>query len=456
MTIDMQETYRPKLHFTPAKGWMNDPNGLIRKDGLWHLFFQHDPDSITHGPMHWGHAVSRDLVDWEQRPVALRPDTLGTCFSGSAVQGPDGVRLFYTAHSLTKEGRDFQVQCMARADDAMSVFRTDPGNPILCNPGREVFRDPKVIWHEGTARWVMLLTEGQSIAFYASDDMTRWEYLTSFGTCHGQHGRGVWECPDLLELPFEDGMKWVLIVSISEDAPGGGSGTQYFVGQFDGRRFTNDHAPDQVLWLDMGRDFYAPQSFFDPGGAPVLMAWASNWSYARQTPTRAFRGAASLPRELSLTRTPDGVRLAQKVPETVTRAFALRRDRGTFCHRFVLDRNGARDVSIALFGEAAPHYRLTRLPGGCVRVTATRAEGHDLPGFAHEVTTELLWPEDQPLSVELYVDRGMVELLLADGTVSLTNLHFPAMPEGPLTLTHHPHTRTPGAPHPIAKGGQNG
>lgn len=452
----MTETWRPKLHFTPAKGWMNDPNGMIRHGGLWHLFFQHDPDSINHGPMHWGHAVSHDLATWQERPVALYPDALGTCFSGSAIATPEGVKLFYTAHSLTQEGRDFQVQCMAHANDSLTRFQTDPHNPVLPNPGREVFRDPKVIWHTGTARWIMLVTEGQSIAFYASDDLDRWDYLSSFGACHGQHGRGVWECPDLLEL--DDGVKthWVLIVSISEDAPGGGSGTQYFIGHFDGTRFCNGNPAETVLWLDMGRDFYAPQSFHDPGGVPTVIAWASNWTYARQTPTTGFRGAASLPRALSLIRTPDGLRLAQQVPDSVRDAFVCMRDRATFHHGFHLDAQTARDVSVSLFGETVPHLRLTRDADGTVTLTSLRPDHPGLPGFGHSVTTRFAWPSDQPLDVELFVDRGLVELFCAAGTVSLTNLHFPDTPAGPVTLTHHASGTRRACPRPLSEGGHNG
>lgn len=452
----MTETYRPKLHFTPTKGWMNDPNGMIRHGGLWHLFFQHDPNSIHHGPMHWGHAVSRDLVNWQERPVALYPDALGTCFSGSAIAAPQGVKLFYTAHSLTPEGRDFQVQCVAHANDTLTQFQTDTSNPVLDNPGREVFRDPKVIWHQDTARWIMLVTEGQSIAFYASVDLRRWQPLSSFGACHGQHGKGVWECPDLLEMRYEGKTYWVLVVSISEDAPGGGSGTQYFIGAFDGTRFTNANPAETVLWLDMGRDFYAPQSFFDPDGPPTVMAWASNWSYARQTPTKAFRGAASLPRELSLTRTPDGLRIAQKVPEAVRNAFASQRDRATFHHGFHLEAEGARDVTVSLFGETVPHLRLTRGADEVVALTSRRPDHDGLTGFGHEVITRFTWPLSRPLDIELFVDHGLVEMFCAGGTVSLTNLHFPAAPEGPVTLTHHASGTRSVVPRHLSEGGHNG
>ncbi|MCB1334457.1 MAG: GH32 C-terminal domain-containing protein, partial [Roseivivax sp.] len=230
----------------------------------------------------------------------------------------------------------------------------------------------------------------------------------------------------------------------------------YFVGHFDGTSFVNANAAEEVLWLDTGRDFYAPQSFFDPEGAPTIMAWASNWRYARQTPTTGFRGAASLPRQLSLTATPDGLRVAQKVPEAVTQAFSERRDRATYHHRFRLERGGAGDVSIALFGEAAPQYRLRHDPEGRVSITSVRAPHAAMPDFGYSLTRGIGWPPDRPVSVDLYVDRGLVEIFVADGTLSLTDLHFPQAPEGPLTLTHHARAAFQHAQQPLLKGGHNG
>lgn len=435
----MTELYRPRLHFTPASGWMNDPNGLIRVDDLWHLFFQHDPDSTKHGPMHWGHAVSRDLTTWEERPIALRPDSLGTCFSGSAIRDGQGeITLFYTAHSVSPDGRDHQVQCAAHVDAALERFAPHKANPILDNPGYEVFRDPKVIWHAPTGQWVMLLTEGRKIGFYGSTDLETWTHLSSFGGDQG-HCRGcVWECPDLLELPDGDGgSKWALIVSVSDGALGPGSGTQYFIGQFDGRGFINDNPPETVLWLDIGRDFYAPQSFFDPdAAAPLVIAWASNWTYARQTPTDAFRGAMSLPRRLGLLRTEAGWRLAHTVPPEVVAAFDASRDRATFRLGFNLSFEQQSDISIALFGEKEAHFRIRR--NGERRLTlATRRAGYaGLPEFDHAYSVDFPWEPNRPLAVELFADRGLVELFCADGTVSLTNLFFPENPAGPMSIEH--------------------
>lgn len=441
---------------------MNDPNGMIREGDVYHLFFQHDPDSISHGPMHWGHAISRDLVDWEERPVALYPDHLGTCFSGCAVRAADGVKLFYTAHSLTAAGRDFQVQCLAHANEDMTGFATDAGNPVIANPGNEVFRDPKVIWHNETSRWIMLLTEGQSIVFYASINLIDWTRVSSFGANHGKHGAGVWECPDLLELKRPDGgMQWVLVVSVSEEACGGGSGTQYFVGQFDGTTFTNVNDPETVLWLDFGRDFYAPQSFHDPHGVPTIMAWASNWSYARETPTEQFRGVASLPRELSLDETPEGLLVAQTIPSAVREAFDARRDRATWRQCFDFKHADGANIAIGFFNAPEAQFHIEWSEEGLVTVHCQRGAIKDMVGYEHQYDARFVWPTSRSLKVEIFVDHGVVELLLADGTASISNVFYPDNVEAPLSLTRTSRrlrgpANDPSFPKTQSQGGPNG
>ncbi|MCR6670731.1 glycoside hydrolase family 32 protein [Devosia ginsengisoli] len=290
----MTEKYRPNLHFSPKAGWMNDPNGLIRVGDLWHLFFQYDPDSTTHGPMHWGHAISTDLLHWSEQPIALFPTELGTCFSGSAIETESAeVKLFYTAHSRTKAGEDYQVQCLVHVEENLSRFSLDAANPVVPNPGLRAFRDPKVIWHGASHSWIMLVTEGQSIGFYGSTDLRNWTHLSKFGEGQGRHSSGPWECPDMVPLTAPDGeTAWVLIVGLNPGGYAPGSGTQYFIGQFDGRHFVNANTPETELWLDYGRDYYAAQTFFERGGTntPMALAWASNWLYAKQAPTKAFRG----------------------------------------------------------------------------------------------------------------------------------------------------------------------
>lgn len=434
----MSEKFRPLLHFAPRAGWMNDPNGMVLVDGVYHLFFQHDPDSTLHGPMHWGHARSTDLVTWEEMPVALYPTELGTCFSGSAIETADGeLKLFYTAHRRV-DGRDWQTQCLVHANSDLTAFTPEAGNPVIDNPGLECFRDPKVIWHEATARWILCVTHGQSIGFYSSTDLVAWSFESEFGQTHGRHSEGPWECPDLIAMRGPDGAdQWVLVVGIGTGAYGAGSGTQYFVGQFDGHAFTNANPPQTELWLDQGRDFYAAQSFFDRSGAvPVNIAWASNWLYARNTQTQAFRGVMSLPRAMTLVDTPAGLRVAQHVPTSVRSAFAGQQGAtGTYVQDIGINLGIGQQAGIALFGETAPHFVVARTGSLTASLRTIRAAVPTVPDFAHDYAVDIAWPADGPLTLELYVDRGLVELGTADGLVWVTNLFFPAHPAGAVAAT---------------------
>ncbi|MBU1304454.1 MAG: glycoside hydrolase family 32 protein [Alphaproteobacteria bacterium] len=434
----MSEKFRPQFHFAPRAGWMNDPNGLIRVDGVYHLFFQHDPDSALQGPMHWGHARSTDLVHWEELAVALYPTALGTCFSGSAIETAEGaLKLFHTAHQSV-DGRDFQTQCLVHADRALTSFTSEPANPVIDNPGLECFRDPKVIWHAATARWIMAVTLGQSIGFYSSTDLVDWRFESAFGEADGRHSDGPWECPDLLAMQAPDGSEhWVLLVGIGSGAYGAGSGSQYFIGQFDGHRFVNANTPETELWLDYGRDFYAAQSFFDRSGAvPVNIAWASNWLYARSTQTQAFRGVMSLPREMDLVEKPDGLRVAQQIPEGVKQAFGSTAGAsGSYRQDIALNLGIGEQGAIALFGEREPHFVVHRTSDLTATVQTIRAEVAGMPDFAHDYLVELAYPANGPLTLELYVDRGLVELGTCDGLVWVTNLFFPEHPAGAIAVT---------------------
>ncbi len=438
----MTEKYRPNLHFSPRAGWMNDPNGMIRVGDVWHLFFQHDPDSVVHGPMHWGHATSTDLLHWVEQPIALYPTELGTCFSGSAIETEEGVKLFYTAHSLAPSGEDYQVQCLVHADADFSRFEGDAANPVVPNPGLVAFRDPKVIWHEASQKWIMLVTEGQSIGFYGSTDLKSWSHLSSFGETHGRHSPGPWECPDMVPLTAPDGsLVWMLIVGLNPGGYAPGSGTQYFLGQFDGTIFTNANPPETELWLDYGRDYYAAQTFFERGGTakPTAIAWASNWLYAKQTKTKAFRGVMSLPRELRLVDTPDGWRVAASVPIAAQRAIKNSSLPGTGHAELSANLAPGQVIEIALFGEAEPAFVISRDSdaGGSIRTLRRAIEGMDQ--FDHEYGVDLNWPAHGPLKVDVFFDRGLVELSANDGLVWITNLFYPADPEASLrVLTAEP------------------
>jgi fructan beta-fructosidase len=311
------EQFRPQLHFSPNENWMNDPNGMVYHKGEYHLFYQYHPHDTVWGPMHWGHAVSKDLLHWEELPIALYPDELGQIFSGSAVIDKQNTSGLKTSDEdvmvaiFTHHGDDNEKQSIAYSNDRGRTWSKYEGNPVISNPGIKDFRDPKVFWHEESQKWVMSLACGDSIHFYGSPNLMDWNLLSSFGSEYGAHG-GVWECPDLIQLSVEgeDQKKWVLIVSINPGGPNGGSVVQYFTGEFDGTTFTCDDSKDVVKWADFGRDFYAAVTWSNLP-EPLWIGWMSNWQYANQVPTAPFRSVMSIPRKLSLRRVNSDLTLVQ-------------------------------------------------------------------------------------------------------------------------------------------------
>lgn len=317
------ERFRPLLHFTPVASWINDPNGLVYYDGEYHLYYQNHPYDNNLGPMHWGHALSRDLIHWQEQIVALYPDQLGVIFSGSAAVdwhntagfGREAIVAMYTSHDDAATPRE--RQSIAVSVDRGRSYTPFAGNPVLAPPPNTPdFRDPHIFWY-GTpdnGHWVVVLAAGDEVHFYRSPNLKEWQLTGRFGRGAGAHG-GVWECPDLFPLTVEQTGEtiWVLIVGINPDGHSGGSGTQYFIGNFDGATFHNANPAATVLWLDHGADAYATQSWSDtPDGRRIIISWMSNWDYARQTPTDPWRGAMTLPRTLHARHTPSGVRIAQR------------------------------------------------------------------------------------------------------------------------------------------------
>ena len=311
-----QEQYRPQFHFTPEAHWMNDPNGMVYFEGEYHLFYQYYPESSVWGPMHWGHAVSTDLIHWKHLPIALYPDSSGYIFSGSAVidkantsglgqKGVPPMVAIFTYHDskAEKAGKiDFQNQGIAFSLDKGRTWTKYKNNPVLKNPGIRDFRDPKVMWHEPSKRWIMTLATMDCVTFYSSPDLKSWTKESSFGKEIGAHG-GVWECPDLFRLKVKDSdaSKWVLFVSINPGGPNGGSATQYFVGDFDGHQFNPEHT--ETKWVDWGRDNYAGVTWSnipETDGRRLFLGWMSNWDYATVVPTTVWRSATTFPREITL------------------------------------------------------------------------------------------------------------------------------------------------------------
>ncbi|HTR31577.1 MAG TPA: glycoside hydrolase family 32 protein [Puia sp.] len=313
------ERWRPQFHFSPKAHWMNDPNGMVFTNGTYHLFFQYYPDSSVWGPMHWGHAVSPDMVHWEEQAIALFPDKLGYIFSGSAVLdlnntsglGKNGVAplvAIFTQHDpvgAAGNKNDFQNQSIAYSLDNGKTWLKYAGNPVLRNPGIADFRDPKVFWDGSQRRWIMVLAVKDHVEFYRSADLKAWSKTGEFGKDKGAHG-GVWECPDL--FPLNDGHghpTWVLIVNINPGGPNGGSATQYFLGNFDGRTFTP--FTSGTRWLDYGPDEYAGVTWSNTGERRLFLGWMSNWLYGQQVPTDPWRSANTIPRELGLAKVGDSL-----------------------------------------------------------------------------------------------------------------------------------------------------
>ena len=310
-----REKFRPTYHFSPLYGWMNDPNGMVYKDGEYHLFYQHNPYGSKWGNMHWGHAISKDLINWEHRPDAITPDALGTIFSGSAVVDTDNTAGFGAGAivAIYTQNSDRQVQSIAYSTDNGRSFTKYENNPVLTSDARD-FRDPKVFWHKETQRWIMLLAVGQEMQIFSSSNLKDWAFESSFGEGQGAHG-GVWECPDLFELPVDgtNEKKWVLLCNLNPGGPFGGSATQYFVGTFNGKEFVNE-SPSKTKWMDWGKDHYATVTWSDaPDNRRIAIAWMSNWQYANDVPTSQYRSPNSVPRDLSLF-TVDGETYLQSAP----------------------------------------------------------------------------------------------------------------------------------------------
>lgn len=308
------EPFRPQFHFSPEKKWMNDPNGLLYFKGIYHLFYQYYPDDIVWGPMHWGHATSKDLMHWKHHKTALFPDKLGYIFSGSAVvdvknssglgtlKNPAMIAIF-TYHNIETEkagGINTQSQGLAFSLDEGETWSKYEENPIIANPNLKDFRDPNVFWNAETNLWNLVLVAGDHAQFYTSKNLIKWTFEGEFGKENGAHG-GVWECPNLFKIKVGNSNeeKWVLLISINPGAPNGGSGTQYFIGDFDGKNFKTTQK--ETKWIDNGTDNYAGITYNDaPDNKRIFIGWMSNWLYARSTPTKNWRSAMTLPRELSL------------------------------------------------------------------------------------------------------------------------------------------------------------
>jgi fructan beta-fructosidase len=458
-----KETYRPQFHFSPEAHWMNDPNGMVWFGGEYHLFYQYYPDSNVWGPMHWGHAVSTDMVHWKHLPVALSPDSLGFIFSGSAVadikntsalgtlENPPLVALF-TYHDPVGEKNGsltFQNQGLAYSLDKGRNWIKYLRNPVLKNPGIRDFRDPKVFWHDESRKWIMILAVQDRVHLYSSPDLTHWIFLSEFGQGIGAHG-GVWECPDLFRIKVKDTgeMKWVMLVSINPGGPNGGSATQYFVGTFDGTHFIEENK--DIRWVDWGRDNYAGVTWSnipESDGRRLFLGWMSNWQYANVVPTKVWRSALTLPRELDLTHDEKGYSL---VSNPIKELKALRGDK---TQNYKEDRGmeGKREIvpdsirlscsellfnftvldnttdSLGIILENNAHQKLL-IGYSRIRkqlfIDRTAAGQSDFSKLFAGVSRAPYFAGKQIL-FHVFVDASSVELFVDDGRIVMTNLTFP-------------------------------
>lgn len=444
------DRYRPQNHYSPAKGFMNDPNGLIFHQGEYHLFYQHNPFEAKAGHVHWGHAVSPDLLRWRELPVAIGETTAGQAFSGSAVYDRDNTSGLFPSKAgglvaiYTRASDMRQAQEIATSTDRGRTWHAYPGNPVL-DIGSFSFRDPKVLWHAPTKAWVMTVVRSREhrVMFYASPDLKRWTEVGSFG--HAGLLGVDYECPDLVEVPIEGGgTRWVLFVSINPGAPLGGSAVQYFVGQFDGRRFEAEDGATRMA--DFGQDFYALQTFADVDGPPVAIAWMSNWLYCNDVPTSPSRGAMTLPRRLGLRRRADDWRLVQ-TPVALDPLAGATFLSGPRPRGFGLLASATLPPGVAI--EVA--LRLKADPGAILTVRLGNARGETLSasfdagaypgflvdrsgtrGFRHRYMVDrATWsapPGTIATDMRLIIDRSSIELFGLGGEASGTMLQYFASP----------------------------
>lgn len=455
-TYDMnnREKFRPLYHHTPAYGWMNDPNGMFYKDGVYHLYFQHNPYGSTWGNMTWGHSTSRDLVNWEFQGDPLLPDAWGTIFSGSCVVdyentagfGRGAVIAFYTSAKSTAWG-DSQSQSLAYSLDNGKTFTKYVGNPILTSQERD-FRDPKVFWYAPDKHWVMILAVGQEMQIFSSKNLKEWKKESSFGAKQGAHG-GVWECPDLVQLPVEGSKekKWVLICNLNPGGPFGGSAAQYFVGTFDGKKFTNE-SPTQTKWLDWGKDNYATVTWSNaPDGRCIALGWMSNWQYQAVLPTSQYRGSNTLARDLTLYKengdyflksapSPEieslrGEKVSVpsfKVSDTYEINSLLEHNDGAYEIEMTIKNSGASKIVFSLLNAKDEKiYMYYNVPQKQFVMDRSESGLTDFSKDFPAVTvapvgdTDIIW-------IRLFIDKSSIEVFGEDGKYVMTNRVFPNAP----------------------------
>lgn len=425
-----REAYRPVYHHTPLWGWMNDPNGLFYKDGVWNLYYQYNLYGSTWENMTWGHATSRDLVHWQYEGTPIEPDDLGTIFSGSAIVdssntagfGKNAIVAMYTSAA------ESQTQSLAYSNDGGKTFTKYSGNPTLTAKEPD-FRDPKMIWNEATKEWNLVMATGQKMNFYSSKDLKNWKYESSFGEGYGCH-KGVWECPDLMQMANG---KWVLICNINPGGPYGGSATQYFVGQWDGHKFTCESKPETTKWMDYGKDHYATVTFSNaPDGRHVALPWMSNWQYAAVVPTLQYRSGNGIPRDLGIFTDEGEEYLSVKPSPEIMKAFSKKASSlGDACMIEVsgLRRNATIELSNSKNERVVMRYDAAEKSFSVDRMKSGKTDFSDV--FPAVTSAPI---HGKVSRVLIFIDKSSVEVFDGDGKFALTNLVFPTKPYDKLSV----------------------
>jgi fructan beta-fructosidase len=451
------EQHRPQIHFSPKEKWMNDPNGMVYYNNQYHLFYQYYPDSTVWGPMHWGHATSKDLVHWTHLPIALYPDSLGYIFSGSAVAdfnntsgfGKDGkvpIVAIFTHHDPKGERarkNNYQTQSIAYSLDEGKTWTKYNGNPVVANPGIRDFRDPKVMWFEEEKKWVMALATRDRVTFFSSKNLKEWVKESEFGSSIGAHG-GVWECPELLSLNYQNEKIWILMVSLNPGGPNKGSATQYFTGKFDGKSFIPFQT--DTRWVDYGPDDYAGVTWFNTGERKIFLGWMSNWQYATRVPTVKWRSAMTIPRDLGLQKVGDRYLITsqpvkeltkiQESPITLNNVLAsseqISNSIGKISSpaaRLDITSDSLKAFTITLsndsgekvvlgYDKLANSYFIDRTNSGKIDFEKGFAARHTAPRLISKAGFDL----------KLIIDQASVELFADDGLSVMTQIFFPNSP----------------------------
>jgi len=415
-----RERFRPLYHHTPVYGWMNDPNGMFYKDGVYHLYYQWNPYGSQWENMTWGHSTSRDLIHWEAQPTAIEPDAIGTIFSGSCVvdKKNDRVVAFYTSAGQN------QVQSMAVSKDNGITFQKEASNPILTSNEPD-FRDPKAFWNPEIQKWNLVLAVGQEMRIYSSPNLKDWTYESSFGKGYGNHD-GVWECPDLMKLQVRgtDKQKWMLICNINPGGPFGGSATQYFIGDFDGKKFTCEHK--DTRWMDYGKDHYATVTFDNaPDGRKIALAWMSNWQYANSVPTMQYRSANSVPRDLNLFEYQGETYCSVTPSKELLSARGKKVKKLSETCEVVIDMKAKTEIVLS---NTKGEQVIMSYDGknGTFSMDRTKSGNVSFSEAFPVVTVAPTYGDIHQLRI--FIDRCSIEAIDADGKMAMTNLVFPSEP----------------------------